>query len=95
MIYWVIYDISSNKFRKKVADRCLDYGLKRVQKSSFVGVLSRNKAEMLVGEARDLIDVETDCLFAIANCSTCYGLRQIVGEFDERACKIQEVIFVE
>lgn len=36
----VIYDISSDKVRTKVADICLDYGLVRVQFSAFLGNLS-------------------------------------------------------
>jgi CRISPR-associated protein Cas2 len=38
----LIYDIPSDKIRKKVADACLDYGLDRVQYSAFHGNLSRN-----------------------------------------------------
>ena len=36
----VIYDISSDRIRTKVADLCLDYGLERVQYSAFMGKLS-------------------------------------------------------
>jgi len=36
----VIYDISNDRVRTKIADVCLDYGLARVQFSSFLGNLS-------------------------------------------------------
>lgn len=36
----VIYDISSDRIRQKVADHCLDYGLERIQYSAFMGNLS-------------------------------------------------------
>jgi CRISPR-associated protein Cas2 len=36
----LIYDISHDGTRQKVADLCLDYGLQRVQYSAFVGDLS-------------------------------------------------------
>jgi len=37
----VVYDITSNKIRTKIADICADYGLDRVQYSAFAGDLAR------------------------------------------------------
>ncbi len=37
----VLYDISDDGVRTKVADVCLDYGLTRIQYSAFLGALSR------------------------------------------------------
>ena len=36
----VIYDIGSDRIRRKIADLCLDYGLARVQYSAYMGNLS-------------------------------------------------------
>lgn len=36
----LIYDISHDGIRAKVADACLDYGLARIQYSAFLGELS-------------------------------------------------------
>lgn len=36
----LIYDITHDGARVKVADACLDYGLERVQYSAFIGELS-------------------------------------------------------
>ena len=36
----LIYDISHDGTRTKVADACLDYGLERIQYSAFMGELS-------------------------------------------------------
>jgi CRISPR-associated protein Cas2 len=36
----VIYDITHDGARTKVADACLDYGLQRIQYSAFIGELS-------------------------------------------------------
>ncbi len=36
----VMYDIPDDRIRGKVADRCLDYGLERIQYSAFLGNLS-------------------------------------------------------
>jgi len=36
----LIYDISHDGVRAKVADACLDYGLERIQYSAFLGELN-------------------------------------------------------
>ena len=37
----LIYDITHDGIRTKVADACLDYGLTRIQYSAFLGELSK------------------------------------------------------
>ena len=37
----VVYDISDDKLRTKVADILMDYGLDRIQYSAFAGKLAR------------------------------------------------------
>jgi CRISPR-associated protein Cas2 len=45
----LIYDISHDGARTKVADACLDYGLERVQYSAFLGELSHvHQRELLL-----------------------------------------------
>jgi CRISPR-associated protein Cas2 len=44
----VIYDIVHDGTRSKVAELCLDYGLDRVQYSSFIGQLRRTHQEELM-----------------------------------------------
>ena len=44
----VVYDISDDRARSKVADACLDYGLDRIQFSAFVGDLARTYQEELL-----------------------------------------------
>ena len=52
MLVWVIYDISENRFRSRVAKICKNYGLFRVQKSAFLGDLNRNESDSLAWSAR-------------------------------------------
>lgn len=40
MRYLLIYDISHDGTRSKIADVCLDYGLARIQYSAFLGPLT-------------------------------------------------------
>ncbi len=44
----LVYDIPDDKLRAKVADICLDYGLARIQFSSFLGDLSHNRQEEIM-----------------------------------------------
>ena len=46
MLVWVIYDISENRIRSRVAKLCKNYGLFRVQKSAFLGDLNRNRVRL-------------------------------------------------
>jgi CRISPR-associated protein Cas2 len=44
----VIYDITDDRIRARVADVCLDYGLERIQYSAFLGELGPNRREELL-----------------------------------------------
>ena len=54
MKLFLIYDIEDDRTRTKVADACQDYGLTRVQFSTFFGDLSRNRQEELMQRVRRL-----------------------------------------
>lgn len=43
----VIYDIPNDRIRNKVAERCKDAGLERIQYSAFIGDLNHNRREQL------------------------------------------------
>lgn len=55
----LIYDIPNDRIRTKIADKCLDYGLDRVQFSAFSGNISRNLQEELFLQVTDLLGSET------------------------------------
>ena len=44
---YVIYDIVKDRIRKKIADVCLDYGLKRIQYSAFLGDINATRRRAL------------------------------------------------
>jgi CRISPR-associated protein Cas2 len=52
MRYLLIYDISHDGTRLKVADACLDYGLQRLQYSAFCGDLTRTHQRALFAEVK-------------------------------------------
>ena len=84
MLYWVIYDISDNGKRGKVARICKNYGLRRVQKSSFLGETTRNRIEMLEIECKEVLEESDDYLFVLPYCESCFGGRKIIGTLDEK-----------
>lgn len=51
----LIYDITHDGTRTKVARACEDYGLDRVQFSAFVGTLSRLHQRELMGRIRHVM----------------------------------------
>jgi CRISPR-associated protein Cas2 len=55
MRYLLIYDITEDRARSKVADLCLDYGLERIQYSAFWGDLPRTLQEELLLKIRRVL----------------------------------------
>jgi thiamine-monophosphate kinase len=51
----VIYDIVEDKIRNKIADVCLDFGLRRIQYSAFLGELTHNQKGTLKKMADDML----------------------------------------
>lgn len=63
MIYWVLYDIRSDRARNKVAKRCLQAGLYRVQWSVFLGEMGDHHKDELQLQIEELIDADEDKVY--------------------------------
>ncbi len=63
MIAWVMYDIEDDKVRTKVAKRCKQAGLYRVQFSVFLGSIDANQKDTLELQIREQIDEEKDSVY--------------------------------
>ena len=61
-----------------------------MQKSSFLGDLSKNKMEMLLLEINDLEIGETDAIFVIPQCKQCYGEKTIIGHLEDERIRNKE-----
>lgn len=94
MLFWVIYDISDNNVRTKVVNICKNYGLFRVQKSAFIGMTSKNKAEMMTIEFRQVVGKE-DAVFIIPACEQCFKHKIVIGKIDEEKLKEKAFQIVE
>ncbi len=79
MLTWVIYDISKDKTRTKIARRCLDFGLYRVQKSVFLGDVPPNRVEEIVLFSEELLDLKTDAVYVFPMCRPDFDRVRIVG----------------
>ena len=76
----LMYDISHDGTRTKVADACLDYGLDRVQYSAFVGNISRNLQEELMLKVRKLLGKRDGRIWLIPICHKDWQKRQVVEQ---------------
>jgi len=84
MLVWVVYDISSNKARNRVAKICKDYGLYRVQKSAFLGDLNRNQIDEIVLKCKELVDLENDSVYVFPMCEDDFKKVKMIGKpFDK------------
>jgi CRISPR-associated protein Cas2 len=92
MLTWVVYDISNDRTRTKVARRCLDFGLYRVQKSVFLGEVPPNRVEEILLFSRELLDLETDAVFVFPMCRDDFDKVRIVGKEFDRQLVADEVL---
>ena len=66
----LVYDISNDRARTKIADFCLDYGLDRIQYSAFVGDLTRTHREELMLKIGDRLGDQSGKVQLFAICKT-------------------------
>ncbi|OEG00198.1 CRISPR-associated endonuclease Cas2 [Vulcanibacillus modesticaldus] len=68
MYVLLIYDITDDKIRNKIAERLKDYGLKRVQYSAFWGKLNQNRREELMFRIQGLLSKTEGSIILIPVC---------------------------
>lgn len=74
----LIYDIEHDGTRAKIADLCLDYGLDRVQYSSFEGELRRTHQEELILKIKKKLGKRPGDIRLIPICDKDWGNRLVV-----------------
>jgi len=90
LLVWVIYDVSEDKIRGKVASLCKRQGLYRVQKSVFLGKIEPNRLDELLLASEQLIDGNTDSVYVFPLCRSDFGRVKIIGQgFDKRLVQDQ------
>ncbi|MDK2782091.1 MAG: CRISPR-associated protein Cas2 [Archaeoglobi archaeon] len=79
MITLVIYDISEDEVRNKIAKLCKSFGLHRIQKSAFLGEISSSRRkELSIKLRRSLKSRGNVQIFVI--CKPDFALREIIGD---------------
>lgn len=89
---WVVYDITANKVRSKVAQACKNYGLYRVQKSVFLGDLNKNQTDELALKCKDLIDLDEDSLYIYPMCDDDFKKVRTLGQAFDRKLVSDEIL---
>lgn len=79
MLTWVVYDISKDKTRNKVAKICKNYGLYRVQKSAFLGDLNKNQIDEIIITIKEIADKEKDSIYLFPMCNEDFEKVKIIG----------------
>lgn len=92
MLTWVVYDISSDRTRAKIAQRCLDFGLCRVQKSVFLGDVPPNRVDEIILFSRELLNMETDAVYVFPMRREDFDRVRIVGQGFDKALVADEVL---
>ncbi len=85
ILTWVIYDISDDKVRNKIAKTCKNKGLYRVQKSAFLGTINKNQIDELRLKCEDVIDLDNDSVYIFPMCEDDFRKVKLLGNsFDKK-----------
>ncbi|MFN3269961.1 MAG: CRISPR-associated endonuclease Cas2 [Candidatus Kapaibacteriota bacterium] len=90
-LVWIIYDITEDKTRNKIAKICKEKGLYRVQKSAFLGTINRNQLDELSIMCEDVIDLETDSVYIFPMCSEDFRKVILLGQAFDKNLVTDEV----
>ena len=90
-LVWIIYDISADKARSKVARACLEAGLQRVQKSVFLGRINRNRLDELCLVASELINEKKDSIYVFPLCRDDFQAVKVLGQGFDRELVNDEI----
>lgn len=93
-MYWLLYDISNNKRRNKLAQLCKDFGLIRIQKSCFLGDIDEKLLVSFCRKMDSLLEPEDDvCMIPVTDKDVSETM--IWGETNvEAAVETEEICFI-
>ena len=82
MLTVVVYDISDNTQRSYLIKKLQFFGLKRIQKSVFIGYLKINERLDLAEDLETYLSKETDSIIILPSCQSCKDSILLVGDAD-------------
>ena len=77
---YVIYDIVKDRVRKKIADVCLDYGLKRIQYSAFQGDINTTRRRALEDKLTEQLGKTEGKIEILSVCAKDFAKRTVIEE---------------
>ncbi len=83
MITLVIYDITDDRIRNRVAKVCKQHGLSRIQKSAFLGEISSARRKELSVKLRKTLGKEKGNIQIFVICKMDIASREIIGDIEE------------
>ena len=94
MLTWVIYDVSDDKKRNKIAKNCKNIGLYRVQKSVFLGDIEKNRIDELKLQCDDIIDKKTDSVYIFPLCEDDFRKVKTCGNAFDKKLVSDEILSI-
>jgi len=91
LLVWVVYDISSDRTRTKMAKLCKKRGLTRVQKSVFLGTLNRTEIDEMAMMFKDAIEETGDSVYIFPMCQLDFQKTRLIGQGFDRERVTDEV----
>ena len=76
----IIYDISDNSLRTRVAKALMDDGCIRIQEGAFYGLMNHNTREKLRLRLERMIHDKEGNIQFYPLCSKCFALKESIGE---------------
>jgi CRISPR-associated protein Cas2 len=92
MLTWVIYDIADDRTRTRIAKRCLNFGLYRVQKSCFLGDVPPNRVDEIEVFSKEEMDEDNDSVYIFPMCKEDFDKVRIVGQGFSKELVADEVL---
>lgn len=84
----VVYDITDDGQRKRLATMLQTFGLARIQYSAFRGELNANDRAVLARKVSQFVNDEHDSIFIIPLCNRCTGTAEIISNIG--ACLVKD-----
>jgi CRISPR-associated protein Cas2 len=76
----LVYDIPDDRKRTKIADACLDYGLDRIQFSSFTGWLLPTQQDELMLKVKKILGKKPGNIQLFPVCSEDWEKRRVIDQ---------------
>ena len=78
----VIYDITDDKIRSRIAEECLAHGLTRIQKSAFIGVITNQVRKSLIRRMEKILGDNRGNIQIFIICENDMRFRKIISRGD-------------